>query len=125
MITLFTQTAIAVLNDIADSSFPNHSGQYTIAPEELKNLLLQLESGNLICRTSPECSPSSPTSYKLTRPKNSISLLDVLEATGEHLNCNHPATEEFYHHFRRVAPQLGVLNQVTRTYLSQIKLTDF
>lgn len=125
MITLLTQTAIAVLNDIADPFSPNRSKQFTIGSEEFSKLLLKLESGNIICRKSPECPPQALASYKLTRPKDSITLLDVLEATGEHLNCNRPTSEELYNRFCKVAPRLGVLNQVTRIYLSQIKLTDF
>jgi len=125
MITLLTQTAIAVLNDIADPFSSNHPKQYAIDSEEIGKLLLRLEDGNIICRKSPECPLQDPASYKLTRPKNSISLLDVLEAIGEHLNCNTPTKEELYLHFHKVAPRLGILNQITRTYLSQIKLTDF
>lgn len=125
MITLMTKTAIDVLNDIASPSSPSHPEQYPIDSEELAKLLFKLESGNIICRKSSECCPPIPTSYKLTRPKNVISLLDILEATGEHLNYNSPTKEELYLQFHQAAPRLGVLNQIMRTYLSQIKLTDF
>jgi len=125
MITPLTQAAIAVINDIANSSFSNQPKQYSIDSEDLNKLLSKLENGNIISRKSPEGSPEDSTTYKLTRPKGNITLLDVLEATGEHINCNHPATEEMYIRFHKVAPRLGVLNQVTRTYLMQIKLTDF
>lgn len=125
MITPLTLTAIAVLNDIANSSFPNNSEQYLIAPEELKNLLDKLKSGYLIRETVPLPLSESYATYELTRPKNLITLLDILEAIGEHINCNYPTKEEMYIRFHKVAPKLGVLNQITRTYLSQIKLTDF
>ena len=125
MITLMTKTAIDVLNDIADLSFPNHPEQYPLDAKELEGLLLKLESGNIICRKSPECCPPAPASYTLTRAKSDISLLDILEATGEHLNYNNPTKEELYLQYHQVAPRLGVLNQVMRTYLSLIKLTDF
>lgn len=125
MITLLTQTAIAVINDIADSSFSNCPEQYSIDSEIFNRLLNRLEDGQIIYRETQECRPGDSAIYKLTRPKDCISLLDVLEATGEHLNCNQPVTEEMYLHFHKVAPRLGILNQITRTYLSQIKLTDF
>lgn len=125
MITPITQTAINVLNDIADPFSPNHPEQYPIDSQELEKLLLQLESRHIICKKSPECRPQLPDSYKLARPKSSISLLDILEATGENLNYNSPTKEELYQHFHKVAPRLGILNQITRTYLSAIKLTDF
>lgn len=125
MITPMTKTAIDVLNDIAGPSSPSQPDQYPTDSEELAKLLLKLESGHIICRKSPECSLPVPASYKLTRPKNGISLLDILEATGEHINYNSPTKEELYLQFHQVAPRLGVLNQIMRTYLSQIKLTDF
>ena len=53
-----------------------------------------------------------------------ISLLDILEATGEHLNCNHPATEDFYLRYGNTAKKLGVVNHMTRLYLEEIKLND-
>ena len=125
MITPLTQTAIAVLNDIAEPSSPNHPELYSIDSEELSKLLFKLVNGNIICKKSQECCPLNLESYRLTRPKNCISLLDVLEATGDHINCNDPTKEELYLHFQKAAPRLGVLNQITRTFLSQIKLTDF
>lgn len=53
-----------------------------------------------------------------------ISLLDILEATGEHLNCNSPITERFYAQYGRAAQKLGIVNQITRIYLKEITLTD-
>lgn len=125
MITILTQTAITVINDIANLSFSNHSEQYSLTSEELNNLLSQLEKGNIIRRQTSGYLSEKPNIYELTRSKNAISLLDVLEATGEHINCNHPISEDMYTHFHNVAPRLGVLNQFARTYLSQIRLTDF
>lgn len=62
--------------------------------------------------------------YELTRPSYKISLLNILEATGEHLNCNHPTYEEMYMHCRNAANKLGIINHMTRLYLSEIPLTD-
>ena len=53
-----------------------------------------------------------------------ISLLDILEATGGHLNCNSPITERFYAQYGRAAQKLGIVNQITRIYLKEITLTD-
>ena len=53
-----------------------------------------------------------------------ISLLDILEATGEHLNCNRPITEQFYAQYGRAAQKLGIINQIARIYLREITLTD-
>ena len=94
-------------------------------PKELNNLLSKLVDGNILRRKIPESIPEDSTTYELIRPLKDISLLNVLEATGEHINCNYPAKEEMYLRFHNVAPRLGVLNQITRTYLSQIKLIDF
>ena len=63
-------------------------------------------------------------SYKLCRPLCEISLLEVLEAIDGHLNCNHPTTEAFYTRYGKVAQKLGVVNYITRLYLSEIKLID-
>lgn len=62
--------------------------------------------------------------YELTRPSYKISLLNILEAIGEHLNCNHPTYEEMYMHCRNAANKLGIINHMTRLYLSEIPLTD-
>ena len=64
------------------------------------------------------------SSYELARPYSSISLLDVLEVLDEHLNCNHPTREEMYAQYRLAANRLGIINHMTRLYLSEIKLFD-
>ena len=87
------------------------------------SLLEQLEMGKII-RLIPGKEKGKITSYELTRPSVNISLLDILEATGEHLNCNHPATEDFYLRYGNTAKKLGVVNHMTRLYLEEIKLND-
>ena len=122
MLTQQTQQAIAVLHDIAAQS--THAVEkYRIAPEELAMILARLEYKGLIQRTTG-AEVQDITRYKLCRPLAEMSLLDVLEATGEHLNCNHPTTEEFYQRYGRVAQKLGVVNHITRLYLAEIKLTE-
>ena len=63
-------------------------------------------------------------SYELVRPYTSISLLDILETLEEHLNCNYPTSEEMYQQYRAAANRLGIINHMTRIYLSEIKLND-
>ena len=57
-------------------------------------------------------------------PLCEISLLEVLEAINGHLNCNHPTSEAFYTRYGKMAQKLGVVNYITRLYLSEIKLID-
>jgi len=58
MITPLTQTAIAVLNDIAEPSSPNHPELYSIDSEELSKLLFKLVNGNIICQKISGMLPS-------------------------------------------------------------------
>lgn len=122
MLTLFTKTAIAVLYDISYGEISSEARSYTCLPDVLCYLLGKLESGGLI-RLANGRDRSKTRSYKLTRPATSISLLDVLQATGEHLDCNEETCEELLHHGSAVR-KLGIINQMTRTYLTEIKLTD-
>ena len=123
MLTQLTQTAIAVLYDIYAGGKPYRTAQLAIAPLELIDLLTKLESGGLIRRKELTASVLL-SSYELTCPYIDISLLDILEALGEHLNCNSPTKENMYHQYRVAAHRLGVINQMTRIYLSEIKLID-
>ena len=45
-------------------------------------------------------------------------------AINGHLNCNHPTSEAFYTRYGKMAQKLGVVNYITRLYLSEIKLID-
>ena len=63
-------------------------------------------------------------SYSPARESSDVSLLDILEATGEHLNCNHPTTEEFHMRYGKAAQKLGIVNYITREYLKEIKLFE-
>ena len=122
MLTQQTQQAIAVLHDIAAQS--THAVEkYRIAPEELAMILARLEYKGLIQRTTG-AEVQNITRYKLCRPLAQMSLLDVIEAMKDHLNCNCPTSEEFYLKYGRVAQKLGVVNHMTRLYLSEIKLTE-
>lgn len=123
MLTPLTQTALAVLNDISCGEISPRSTQYAFFSHDLETLLLKLESAGLIHLTADKCRKDI-FSFTLPRPRGEISLLDVLEATGEHLNCNQEANEELYRHYGQAAQKLGVVNHMTRLYLSEIKLVD-
>lgn len=122
MLTQVTLTSIALLREI--SMHKDHFlGGNPFEGEEPVELINKLVSGGLL-RLLPGGDADSIYSYELTRPLHQISLLDLLEATGEHLNCNHPTREEFYSRFGRAALRLGVVNHMTRLYLNDISLVE-
>lgn len=123
MLTPLTQNAIAILTAVGQNRNYYCPAEEYVIPEELNHLFTKLEARGIISRegTAPEF---LATSYRLTRPASQITLLDILEATGEHLNCNHPTREEMYQRYRQAANRLGVVNHITRLYLSEIKLSD-
>ena len=123
MITLKTQAAIAVLNDIYTGEGTARTDECELSEEEKYSLLYKLSLAGLI-RLADEEYPQEICSYSPARKSIDVSLLDILEATGEHLNCNHPTTEIFYSKYGNAAKKLGIVNQITRTYLKEIKLFD-
>ena len=134
MLSPLTQIAITLLHDIAMHE-PHEAIGHCTSPEELRYIYTRLEQKGMICRNEKEKEKSKTTedtdadtyttcSYKLCRPLCEISLLEVLEAIDGHLNCNHPTTEAFYTRYGKVAQKLGVVNYITRLYLSEIKLID-
>ena len=123
MITPITQAAIAVLNDIYAGGDTARTDACRFTEQDLDVLLSKLLRAGLI-KLSDRGEPRNIRSYSPARESSDVSLLDILEATGEHLNCNHPTTEAFYSRYGRVASKLGVVNHMTRLYLSEIKLVD-
>ena len=123
MLTQLTQTAIAVLYDIYAGGIPYRTAQLTIAPQDLIAILTKFERAGLIHRKGDPLY-GLLSSYELTRDYKDISLLNILEALDEHLNCNQPTKEKMYLQYRAAAHRLGVINQMTRLYLSEIKLID-
>ncbi len=123
MITPMAQAAIAALNDICFTGEEQRMKEYTLSEEQKKELLGKLEAAGLIILTNPE-KPQAISSYKPARKSSEISLLNILEATGEHLNCNYPTTEQFYMRYGKAAQKLGVVNHMTRMYLQEIKLYE-
>lgn len=134
MLSPLTQIAITLLHDIAMHE-PHEAIGHCTSPEELRYIYTRLEQKGMICRNEKEKEKAKTTedadadtyttcSYKLCRPLCEIPLLEVLEAIDGHLNCNHPTTEAFYTRYGKVAQKLGVVNYITRLYLSEIKLID-
>ncbi|WP_281696520.1 hypothetical protein [Bacteroides clarus] len=132
MLSPLTQIAITLLHDIAMHE-PHEAIGHCTSPEELRYIYTRLEQKGMICRNEKEkvkttedvdADTYTTCSYKLCRPLCEISLLEVLEAIDGHLNCNHPTTEAFYTRYGKVAQKLGVVNYITRLYLSEIKLID-
>lgn len=123
MITPRTQIAIAILNDIYTGECTIRTDEYIFSEEEKYVLLSKLTVAGLI-RLAERENPQNIQSYKPVKKTAEVSLLDILEATGEHLNCNHSTTEQFYTRYGKAALKLGIVNQITRTYLKEIKLFD-
>ena len=123
MITLKTQAAIAVLDDIYTGEKTTRTNKYSLSQEDRCTLLSKLTTAGII-QLVDLAKPQEIRSYIPTRKSMDVSLLDILEATGEHLNCNHPTTEVFYSKYGNAAKKLGIVNQITRTYLKEIKLFD-
>lgn len=123
MLSKRTQTAIAVLHDISSGS-ALQSVNFLLSEEEWKDLFGNLEKGRLI-RLLPHKESGSLSSYELYRPLPDISLLEVLETLDEPIRCNTPTPEEFYIRHCQMAKKVGVLNQVARMFLAEIKLSDW
>lgn len=122
MLTLKTQKALAILHDISicDDHF---TAKFKMNEEELSNYLQELEKASLIHLLSGE--PEKQLgSYTLNRSLSKISLLTLLNAINEHLNCNQPLSEEFYNLHGAVAQKLGVVHQVTRSILEEISVLE-
>lgn len=122
MLTQATLTSIAILRELSLNR-DNHLGESPFEGDVPVELINKLVDGELI-RLLPGRAPDSVYSYELVRPLHSISLLKLLEATDEHLNCNHPTREEFYIRFGKAAQRLGVVNHMTRLYLDEISLAE-
>ena len=123
MITPKNQAAIAVLNDIYAGGGTARTDTFHLTEQDLNILLSKLLKAGLI-KLSDQEAPCNIQSYSPVRSSSKVSLLDILEATGEHLNCNHPTTEEFHMRYGKAAQKLGVINYITREYLHGIKLFE-
>lgn len=118
MLTKTTQTAIYLLRAIGTCNL-----KVNCSEAQIKKMLDLFEQAKIIGKK--EGKPKYKlNSYEFIKPRNEISLLDILEATGEHLDCSQPTAEEFYSRYGKVGQKLGVVNQMTRLFLQEIKLTE-
>ena len=124
MLTPFTQAAIAVLDNIYMGNNTSIAESYGLSTSKQTLLLRKLEAAGLIYLYAKE-NPDELASYKPTHTSlTEVSLLDILQATNENLDCNQPLDEEFYSQHGRAALKLGIVNQLTRSFLQDIKLFD-
>lgn len=122
MLTPRTKFALALLHDI---QYKDHqlSNSFHYTPSETASLLRALSKSNLITRI--ENQPDERLeSYRLTCSYHKISLLSILEALGEGIHVNHPSDEDFYARYGTTARKLGIVNQMTRVYLTQISIAE-
>lgn len=123
MLSIRTQTAIAVLHDI-DLGNDLQSANFLLSEGEWKELFDKLEEGQLI-RLLPDRESGRLSSYVMRRPLPEVSLLDVLQALNEPIRCNMPTPEEFYIQHSQIANKVGIFNEVARTFLADIKIADW
>ena len=123
MITSKTQAAIAELNDLYAGGEVIRADACQLTEQDMDILLSKLLSAGLI-KLSDKGDSRDIQVYSPARDSSDVSLLDILEATGEHLDCNHPTTEEFHMRYGKAAQKLGIVNYITREYLKEIKLFE-
>lgn len=123
MLSIHTQTAIAVLHDIALGS-DLQSANFLLSEGEWKELFDKLDQSQLI-RLLPNKEPGKLSSYALRRPLQEVSLLNVLQALDDSIRCNMPTPEEFYIQHGQIANKIGVFNEVARKFLADIKIADW
>lgn len=123
MLTTFTEAAITVLHDIASGN-SQCTVKFSLTAEDLKKILNGLETRGLVRHLS-EGEESSLSSYVLCRPLRQITLLEVLEATGEPVHVDYPLPESNYFYHGPAAQKMGVASHMARLFLADIKLTDW
>lgn len=129
MLTISTQAAIALLQDIYSEGCL-HSANFSLTKEEFDNLLQRLEAANLIRSLQegaipPKATGNALSGYELCKPLHELTLLEVLQALDEPINCNQPTSEEFYLCHGVSAQEIGVVNHMARAFLSKIRISDW
>lgn len=124
ILTPTTRAAISMLHDIA-----SHRFKAPLEPSDIETIqkLLPLLTVAGIIRPLSQAKASlflNISDYELARKVQEVSLLQILEATSEHLNCNNETSEDLYIYYQLAASKLGIINYMTRLYLSEIKLSD-
>lgn len=123
MLTPLTQTAIALLNDIACREISSPLTQDAHSQDTLETLLIKLESAGLIHLLAGK-SRKEVLSFALSRSYTEISLLDVLEAIGEPWDCSSKIEEEAYERHGIAAHKLAMIHLIAQKFLSQIRVTE-
>lgn len=123
MLTQFTQTAITLLHRIASGN-NSQSTELSLSTEEWNDLLHKLETGGII-QCLPNQNRKDLSSYQILHPLHELTVLDLLTVLGEPIHCDRPISEISYSRHGAMAKKIGILNQVTRTLLSEIKLSDW
>lgn len=122
MLTPRTKFALALLHDIQYKDY-QLSTSFHCTPSETTSLLQALSENHLIAQL--ENRPCElPQSYRLICPYHKINLLSILEALGEGIYFNHPSDENFYARYGTTARKLGIVNQMTRIYLTEISIAE-
>lgn len=123
ILTPLTLAAIEALQIIDFDSFD--TSPHPLPPTEVTTKLLTLLLAANLIRSSPQAKGQHPfLGYELTKPMHEISLLQLLKAINEHLDCNDEVNEDLYNRYWQVSHKLGIINHITRRYLSEIKLSD-
>lgn len=123
MFTSLTLSAVAILHAISMVEFEKPPHSQPLSSPETCVLLDRLTSGGLIHLISDK-PRGYLMSYRLAQPLGKITLLSLLDAIGESLNNVHVVDSNFYSNYGLAARKLGVINQVTRTCLSEINVSD-
>lgn len=122
-IRICIQTAIAVLHYLSSGNVLQPVN-FSLPEEEWTDLFDKLEKGRLI-RLLPDKEAGTLLSYELRRPLSEISLLDVLQAIHEPTRRSTSASETFSTCHGQTADKIGVLKQVARASLANIKISEW
>lgn len=120
MFTTLTMSAVSILHAI---NIAEERKLDSLSPLETRTLLDRLTSGGFI-RLMPGKPCDDLTSYYLVRPLEVVTMLSLLDTLGEGLNSVHYLDSDFYVYYGLAARKLGIINQVTRTCLSEISISE-
>ena len=113
MITPMTQAAIAVLNDIYAGGDIIRADACQLTEQDMDILLSKLLSAGLI-KLSDKGDSRDIQVYSPARDSSDVSLLDILEATGEHLDCSIVQFVKALLNIAIVSVTLGVPTGITK-----------
>lgn len=124
MIQRKIQGAISILKCIYDSDNASYTEpSELLSPSEISDILNDFRLSHFI-ELSDINKPEKIESYRRISEPNDISLLDIYLSTGEKFDSSRPPVESFYIRYGYVACKLGVVSQLTRKFLQEIKLME-